>query len=198
MRSSVNMAKVENALSERALSSRQELVEAIACVSSGDKTAFELVYAATSAKLYGIITRIVGRRDVADDVLQEVYVRVWQRAAEFDPTSASPITWLASIARDRALDQVRRNKMRLFDECSEVLQRLSGDDPLTNYEQDEKRRRLLACLDLLGLEKKLVFLQTYYYGMTHDEIAQRVGLPVSAVKSWLRRSLSELKGHLEE
>jgi RNA polymerase sigma-70 factor, ECF subfamily len=178
--------------------SRQGIVKAIARVSAGDEAPFRQVYQATSAKLYGVVMRIVGRRDVADDVLQEVYVCVWQRAGEFDPASASPITWLATIARNRALDSVKRKSMRSIDECPEVLQLPSGDDPLADYVQDEGRRRLLTCLDLLGPEKRYVLLQAYFYGMTREEIAQHIGRPVSAVKTWLRRSLAELKNYLEE
>jgi RNA polymerase sigma-70 factor (ECF subfamily) len=166
-------------------------------VSRQDSAAFELVYAATSAKLYGIIIRILGRRDVADDVLQEVYIRVWQRAAEFDPAIGSPITWLATIARNRALDEIRQKTMRSLEDCPEVFHLPSSDNPLANYEHDEARR-LQACLDLLGPEKKYVLLQAYYYGMTREEIATRIGRPVSTVKTWLRRSLAELKGYLGE
>jgi len=182
----------------RAAISRQELVEAIARVSRQDRAAFELVYAATSAKLYGIIIHILGRRDVADDVLQEVYIRVWQRASEFDPGRASPITWLATIARNRALDEIKRKAMRSLDDCPEVFHLASSDSPLDDYEQDEARRRLQSCLDLLGPEKKDVVLQAYYYGMTRKEIAMRIGRPVSTVKTLLRRSLAELKGYLGE
>jgi RNA polymerase sigma-70 factor (ECF subfamily) len=182
----------------RAAISRQELVEAIARVSRQDRAAFERVYAATSAKLYGIIIRILGRRDVADDVLQEVYIRVWQRAAEFNPTIASPITWLATIARNRALDEIRQKPMRSLDDCPEVFHLPNSDNPLEDYEQDEARRRLQACLHLLGPEKKDVVLQAYYYGMTREEIAARIGRPVATVKTWLRRSLAELRGYLGE
>ena len=75
--------------------SRQELIEALERTAGGDLAAFKAVYAATSVKLYGIIIRILGRAELADEVLQEVYVRVWQRAGDFDRTNSSPITWLA-------------------------------------------------------------------------------------------------------
>ena len=198
MRSTVDRTIGQGTLRPPALSSRHQLVEAMARLAAGDRAAFELVYGATSAKLYGIIIRIVGRRDVADDVLQEVYVRVWQFAARFDSASASPITWLATIARNRALDEVKRKVLRSFDDCPEVFQHPNGDDPLADYEQDEATRRVMACLDLLGPEKKDVLMQVYFYGMTREEIARRTGRPVSTVKTWLRRSLAELKAHLGE
>ena len=76
--------------------SRQQLIEALGRVAQGDQAAFKAVYAATSLKLYGIVVRILGRPDLADEVLQEVYVRVWQRARDFDRHHSSPITWLLS------------------------------------------------------------------------------------------------------
>ncbi len=96
--------------------SRQQLIEALGRVAQGDQAAFAAVYAATSLKLYGIIVRILGRRDLADEVLQEVYVRVWQSAADYDPGTSSPITWLATIARNRALDEAKRKTMVSLEE----------------------------------------------------------------------------------
>jgi RNA polymerase sigma-70 factor (ECF subfamily) len=84
--------------------SRQELADALRATAGGDLEAFKTVYGATSLKLYGVVVRILGRSDLADEVLQEVYVRVWQRAGDFDAAAGSPITWLAAIARNRALD----------------------------------------------------------------------------------------------
>jgi RNA polymerase sigma-70 factor, ECF subfamily len=174
------------------------LADAIARIARGDRPAFELVYAATSPKLFGIIVRIVGRRDLADDVLQDVFVRIWQRAGAFDPTYGSPITWLAAIARNRALDEVKRKTMRSLDDCPEVLLLPSGDDPLANCERSEERRRLQVCLDRLEPEKREVLLLAYCYGMTREEIARRIGRPIPTVKTWLRRSLAQVKADVAD
>jgi RNA polymerase sigma-70 factor (ECF subfamily) len=152
-----------------------------------------LVYTATSAKLYGIVSRILRRRDLAEEVLQEVYIRVWQRASEFDPTISSPVTWLAAIARNRALDDMRRKPMGSLDDRPDLLKLLNADDALAGHERAEQRRRLQACLDQLETEKRNVVLLAYYYGMTRKEIADRTNRPVSTVKTWLRRSLARLK-----
>lgn len=177
--------------------SRQDLTDVLQRVALGDEAAFEALYAATSAKLYGIVVRILGRRDVADEVLQEVYMRVWQQARHFDPASGSPITWLASIARNRALDETRRKTMRSLEEFPD-LQEISGwGEAIRNYERDEDRSRLLACLDRLDPERKEIILLAYHYGMTREEIARHVGRPVATVKTWLRRSLAQLKDALD-
>ena len=173
--------------------SRQELIEALERTAGGDLAAFKAVYAATSVKLYGIIIRILGRPDLADEVLQEVYVRVWQRAGDFDHKSSSPITWLATIARNRALDEARRGTMRSLDDFPELLQLPSADNPAAGHERNEELRRLYACLDGLERDKKEIVLLVYYHGMTRQEIATRFERPVATVKTWLRRSLAQLK-----
>jgi len=173
--------------------SRQDLIDALSKMAEGDKVAFEAVYAATCVKLYGVVVRILGRRDLAEEVLQEVYVRVWQRAGEFDPTRSSPITWMVAIARNRALDEAKRKTMRALDDMPELLQLPSEEDPLASLERGEERRRLEVCLDGLEAEKKQIIRLAYHYGMTREEIAGRIKRPVATVKTWLRRSLAQLK-----
>jgi RNA polymerase sigma-70 factor, ECF subfamily len=178
--------------------SRPALSADLSCVASGDVRAFERVYAGTSAKLFGVIVCIVGRREIAEEVLQDVYVRVWRRASQFDPSKGSPITWLATIARNLALDAVKRPTWRPVGECSEALEMPSGDDPFAELSRDDDRRRLSACLERLGSEKRAIVMMAYHYGMTRAEIAAETGRPVATVKTWLRRSLSELKELLGE
>jgi RNA polymerase sigma-70 factor (ECF subfamily) len=167
-------------------------------VAMGDARAFEPVYAATSAKLYGIIVRIIGRRDVADEILQDVFVRVWQRAAEFDPSLGSPITWLATLARNRALDVIKRKSSPSLQECPETLEVPSDDDPFVSLARNDDRRRLCICLERLDPEKRAIIVMAYLQGMTREDIAVRTGRPVATIKTWLRRSLLELKELLGE
>src|SRR5262245_24007448 len=98
------------ALLQPATSTAATLVSLLERVAARDRQAFSALYTATSAKLYGIILRIARRRDIADEVLQEVYVQIWQRAAHYDASKGSPITWMVAIARNRALDEARRKK----------------------------------------------------------------------------------------
>jgi RNA polymerase sigma-70 factor, ECF subfamily len=173
--------------------SRQDLVAALRQTARGDRAAFRLLYEATSLKLYGIVVRILGRRELADEVLQEVYIRVWQRAGDFDPSSGSPITWLAAIARNLALDEVRRKTPRSLDEFPEVLQLPSEDNPAAAHERSEELKRLEACLDGLEPDRKELVLLVYHYGLTREEISRRINRPVATVKTWLRRSLAQLR-----
>src|SRR5258707_91950 len=99
-----------------------ELVGLLAAVANGDRPAFERLYAATSANLYGVVLRILHRRDLADEVMQETYLRVWNNAGRFDPARASPITWMVAIARNRAIDLARRKGEVSVEEVPEVLE----------------------------------------------------------------------------
>ena len=172
---------------------RADLVEALKGTARGDKAAFEKVYASTAAKLFGIVVRILERRDLAEDVMQDVYVRVWQRAGDFNPQTGSPITWLATIARNRALDETRRKTTRSLEDCPEILLLPSEDDPRVDHERSEERTRLQACLDGLANEKRQLVMLAYVYGMTREELARGTGQPAATVKTWLRRSLAQLK-----
>jgi RNA polymerase sigma-70 factor, ECF subfamily len=173
--------------------SRQDLVEALEQTALGDRAAFEVVYQATRVKLYGIVVRILGRGDLADEVLQEVYLRVWQRSGEFDPASGSPITWLATIARNLSLDQAKRKTTRSLEDFPELMELPSEDDPSASHEHNEEMQRLRACLDSLERERREVLLLAYYYGLTREEIGKRLNRPAATVKTWLRRSLAQLK-----
>jgi RNA polymerase sigma-70 factor, ECF subfamily len=174
-------------------SSRQDLVDALKRTGRGDQAAFRSVYAATSVKLFGIVVRILGRRDLAEEVLQEVYIRVWQRAVDFDPAISSPITWLVTIARNRALDETRRKTSRSLGDCPELVRESSDASPRTDHERNENHLRLMACLDRLRPDERKAVVAAYHYGMTREEIARSTNRPVATAKTWLRRSLARIK-----
>ena len=177
--------------------STEDLVDALSRVARGDRNAFKAVYAATCVKLYGVVIRILGRGDLAEEVLQDVYVRVWQQAGKFNPALGSPITWMVAIARNRALDEAKKRKtMRSLDDMPELLQLPGDGDPHASLEREEERRRLQACLDGLEPEKRQILRLAYHYGMTREEIARRLARPTATVKTWLRRSLAQLKACL--
>jgi RNA polymerase sigma-70 factor (ECF subfamily) len=182
----------------RRICSRAELVAAMHAVAKGDEAAFATVYAATAAKLFGIIVRIVRRRDVAEDVLQEVYLRIWQQAHSFDARFGSPITWMVTIARHRALDEVRRKDAGLsLEDCPEVF-RLAAPTGSLAGEEDNAGRALTAGLQRLSRDQRSMLVEAYCYGLSRQEIARRTGRPVPTVKTWLRRALAELRVYLTE
>lgn len=166
-------------------------------VAAQDKAAFAEVYSATSAKLYGIALRILKRRDLADEVVQDTFVRIWQRAGDFDPQKASPISWMCAIARNRALDEVRRKQAASIEDHPEVMEFPAADsgDPLVLGEEAAK---LKECLERLDPDKRQMVLLAYCEGASRDELAAKYSEPVNTVKTWLRRSLAQLKGCLAD
>jgi RNA polymerase sigma-70 factor, ECF subfamily len=175
----------------------QDLVTLLARVAHQDRAAFAEVYRATSAKLFGIILRILHRRDIADEVLQEVYVKIWDRAGDYDPKMASPITWMATIARNRALDEIRRKRPDSIEDHPELFDTASEEDSaLTNVLRGEDGRRLADCLTRLDEPRRQMVVLAYCEGLTRDELATKYGQPVNTIKTWLRRSLAQLKGCL--
>ena len=171
-----------------------ELVWLLATVAKGDHAAFERLYAATRAKLYGVVLRILRRTDLADEVMQDTYLKIWRSAGEFDPRLASPMTWMVAIARNRAIDLLRRKSEAAIDEEPAALE-VAGDnpDPLARREITDELRRLLGCLGALDEERRRIVLLAYYNGWSRDQLAARFDKPVNTIKTWLRRSLIDLR-----
>jgi RNA polymerase sigma-70 factor, ECF subfamily len=177
--------------------SRGDLARDIERVAIGDVDAFIRVYHATSAKLFGVVVRILGRGDLTEEVLQEVYLRIWQRASDFDAARASPITWLATIARNRALDEGRRRRMSSLEDMPELLEVPSDEDIAENHLASEELRRLQTGLGRLPPDQRKVVELVYFEGLTRDQVAQRMGRTTATVNCWLRSGLKQLKGVLQ-
>lgn len=177
--------------------SRDELETLMRSVASGDRAAFERLYERTSAKLYGIVLRILKRTDLADEVLQETYVRVWHNAAAFDAGKGSPITWMAAIARNRALDEARRVTPVSLEDTPDAFE--VEDTAMLPSEQMDLQSdlaRLGQCLEELAEERRDIVKLAYLEGMSREELGRRFGHPVATIKTWLHRSLKQLKACL--
>jgi RNA polymerase sigma-70 factor (ECF subfamily) len=177
---------------------RERLSDDLTRAGSGDVAAFVRVYQATSRKLYGVVVRILGRGDLADEVLQEVYMRVWTRAGDFRPEQASPVTWLVAIARNRALDELRRKRPGSLDEVPDLLEWPSGEDIAAEHLLGEEMERLRRCLDGLEPERRRLVELVYFEGLTREDVALHVGQTPATVRSALRASLAQIKGCLED
>ncbi len=178
---------------------RRRLVSALAEVADGSEAALADVYARTSAKLYGICLRILTDRQEAEDALQDIYVTIWQRAGAFDETRASPVTWLATIARNRAIDRLRARGNRRFTGLDEAEQvRDPGPGPYASLEIREAHDRLAACVDTLEERHAGAIRQAFFEGVTYAELATKDGVPLGTMKSWVRRALLKLRACLGE
>jgi RNA polymerase sigma-70 factor, ECF subfamily len=171
-----------------------ELVWLLAAVAKADEAAFERLYQATRAKLYGVVLRILRRADLADEVMQETYLKVWSSAGQFNPALASPITWMLAIARNRAIDLVRRKSEMSIEEEPEAME-VAADtpDPLAKREMTEQLRRLLACMGRLDEERRRLVLLAYFSGWSRDQLAAEFDKPVNTIKTWLRRALFDIR-----
>jgi len=177
---------------------RQQLASMLGEVSRGDRAAFTRLYEATSPKLYAIVLHIVRRRDLADELLQETYLRIWQHAGQFNPLRSSPMTWMVTIARNCALDETRRAASRPTEDDAALLALSSDCTPCIIDEATEDARRLRAGLERLDPERRALVVRAYCLGLTREQIARATGRPVATIKTWLRRTLLELGRHLDE
>jgi RNA polymerase sigma-70 factor (ECF subfamily) len=171
-----------------------ELVWLLAAVAKGDQAAFERLYQATGAKLYGTVVRILRRADLADEVLQEAYLKVWNSARRFDPAVASPITWMVAIARNHAIDLVRRRAEISIEEEPEVMEvAAENPHPLAKREMSEELKRLLACMGRLDEDRRRLVLLAYYGGWSREQLAAKFEKPVNTIKTWLRCALADIR-----
>ena len=163
-------------------------------IAARDAAAFSALYQQTSAKLYGVVARILTRGDVAADVLQEAYVRIWEKAGDFDPVRGSALAWMATIARNRALDEVRCVRPLSLEDQPEGFEPAAEEiDPLAARERSEGLAALVDCLKALDEEKRAIVLLAYYRGSSREALAKRFGRPVPTIKTWLHRSLAQLR-----
>jgi len=178
---------------------RKNLSDAIARVAAGSAEALEQVYSRTSAKLFGLCLRILGDRSEAEEALQEVYLNVWRRAGSFDPARASPITWLAALARNRSIDRLRSSGRARSTEPIELAEEVpdGAADALSQLEAGQDRTRLMGCVAELERRQAGAIRAAFFDGLTYSQLASRAEVPLGTMKSWIRRALSRLRECLE-
>jgi RNA polymerase sigma-70 factor (ECF subfamily) len=165
----------------------------------GEAAALKAVYDKTSAKLFGVCLRILGDRDEAEDVLQEVYLSVWRNAATFDETRASPVTWMATIARNRAIDRLRRRRPERSYPIDSALEVADGaPSALDRLDATEGAARLSYCVGELDSQHRDAIRAAFLDGFTYEALASRAGVPLGTMKSWIRRSLLKLRVCMEQ
>ncbi|MCR5881704.1 sigma-70 family RNA polymerase sigma factor [Rhizobacter sp. J219] len=177
------------------------LVRLIKDVATLDRAAFRELYDATSAYLMGVAYTVVGQRELAEEVLQDAYVKVWHHAESYDPRLAAPMTWLIHIVRNRAID-VRRARQQevasmvpLSEEQQAHLADTVGDasiDPLHLLQRHAVEMNIQACLHSLSAEQRQAVALVIYRGMAHAEIAKLANVPLGTAKAWVRRGLARL------
>ena len=185
-----------------------ELSQLLGRAGLGDRAAFAALYERTSAHLFAVVLRINRDRAMAEDVLQEVYVNVWRAAKGFDAAQSQPLTWLTSIARNRAIDSLRRAQAQPQlhsghahdDEDSDVYDQTADEaaGPLELLSRASDARQLQHCMGALSAPQRQSLALAYYDGLSHAEVAAQMGEPLGTVKSWVRRALQALKACLDQ
>jgi RNA polymerase sigma factor (sigma-70 family) len=189
----------------------RSLAAALARVALGDRAAFATLYELCSAQLFGVILHINADRAQAEDVLQDCFVSIWRAARSFDAARAQPMPWLTSIARNGAIDSLRRRRGEVrtvsrwtaasddHDDDVDMLSTMPSPDagPLDLLEQAARSQALERCIDRLSAEQQQCLALAYYQGLSHSEVAQHLVQPLGTVKSWVRRALLSLKDCLE-
>ena len=163
-----------------------------------DQQAFAELYRHTSSKLFGVCLRMLRDRGAAEEVLQEVYITVWNRAASFDAAKASAITWLTTLSRNKAIDRLRQHREELPDDPRTLEEAVDEQpSPAAQAEASQEHRRLTDCLDALEPQQRSSVREAFFTGATYNELATRCQVPLGTMKSWIRRSLMQLRTCLD-
>ena len=175
----------------------QDITKLIVRTSMKDRGAFDLLYRHTSAKLFGVCLRVLNDRAEAEEALQEVYLKIWTKADRFAVSDLSPISWLVAVARNHAIDRIRarRQKTTAIDEAAEIADPAPG--PETLAVASGERERIYRCLEELEAERASAVQGAYLEGASYVELAERFGVPLNTMRTWLRRSLMKLRDCLE-
>jgi len=182
-------------LNQRLSTDGSGLAALLDATSRGDRQAFRALYEKAAPKLFGIVLRITRNRSMAEEVLQETFIKVWQNAERFQPEFGQPMAWLAAIARNRAIDRIRAEKIernRAGDD-DQILERLAA--PATG--DPSMRQALARCLGVLDEESRNCVVLAYCSGFSREELAERFGRPVGTIKTLLHRCIKQLRACLE-
>lgn len=171
-------------------------------VAAQDRAAFRSLYQVSAPKLVAVLTRILGNRAEVEDAMQEVFVRVWQRAGQYQPDRGAGQAWLNTVARHHALDRLRarpEGERRRQDPDDDPLARIA--DPAAGAEAglvaQGEARRVLDCLQTLDPERARAVKGAYLQGLSYQDLAERHALPLNTVRTWLRRGLQQLRECME-
>lgn len=180
------------------MSSRDDIEEMILRVSLGDRTAFSLLYDATSPKLFGVCLRVLNNTAEAEETLQDVFVRIWQKANLYSANGYSPMSWLITLARNAAIDRLRARKGVTVD--IDEVHDLSDASPTPEAEAiaSSERGRLNGCLDELEPDHSEAVRRVYLDGDSYKDLAARFGVPLNTMRTRLRRSLLKLRECLSQ
>jgi RNA polymerase sigma-70 factor (ECF subfamily) len=166
-------------------------------VAAQDRAAFRKLYHATAAKLMGVLLRILGNRSEAEDAMQDIYTRVWLRAASFDAEKGRAMTWLITLARHHAIDRLRVQPAPQDDAALELIIDMAPRAE-TRLIAAGEAKRINSCIDRLDPRHAAALRGAYLSGKSYDELALAGNVPLNTLRTWLRRGLLSLKDCMDE
>lgn len=173
---------------------REVLLELIREVARENRSAFAKLYALTHRKLFGVALKILRDRGLAEEVLQDTYLKVWRHAAGYDPAIAAPMTWMATIVRHGAIDALRKRKIEVSGTEDELAAVPSHDaDPTHEMDRAKLRSRALAAFARLPEDRRRLIMLAYLRDQSRQKMSKRLGIPANTVKTHLRRALLEMR-----
>jgi len=165
---------------------------------AGSADAFERLYKLTAPLLMGVAFRIVRRTELAEEILHDSFVRIWQNASSFDPLATRPVAWMVAIVRNRSLDAAARHDVSRAEELREDLELFDWSE---GADESEERRRsarsMRECLSRLQAAERQALVLAYQHGLSHGELAAHLKTPLGTVKSWVRRGMANLRNCME-
>lgn len=175
------------------MSDRETIEALIGRVSLGDRAAFAALYDATSGALFAVCLRVLKNRAEAEDTLQDVYLRIWNKAGRYAATGHSPMTWLITVARNLAIDRLRarRDGGVDLDAAGEIAESRPGPEAAAIAASEG--RRIADCFDELPQDRAAAVRAAYLDGASYQFLAERHGVPLNTMRTWLRRSLIRLR-----
>jgi RNA polymerase sigma-70 factor (ECF subfamily) len=174
--------------------SGSKLADALTRCAKGERSALQGIYDREAPAMVGVAMRILRRRDLAEEAVHDCFVQIWRKAASFDPARGEARTWIYAVLRNRALNILRgERRTDQADEADILALESEGESPEACVARLSDTRALRRCLERLDPPRRNAIVLAYVQGLTHGELAGRLGVPLGTVKSWIRRSLVALK-----
>ncbi len=180
-------------------STEDALADLLGDCAAGDKQAFEKLYRRSSGRLYAMCLALVKSEALAEEVLQESFVKIWHRAGSYDANKGSVLTWMMSIVRHRALDLLRNPQLQVHQDFDLLNDGELADfafdkhGPATQLEIDASASEVYRCMEQLKETQKQCIIMAYCYGYSHDEMASLLKTPLGTVKAWIRRGIKRIR-----
>jgi RNA polymerase sigma factor (sigma-70 family) len=167
-----------------------QLAAAIACCAAGERAAMRVIYDIEAGRMVGVARRILRRQDLAEEAVQDTFMRMWRAARSFDPAKGSARTWLYAILRNCAISILRDERRFENDPDAGTDAAPAAETAMARLPETSALRR---CLEQLDAQRRTMVVLAYVHGLSHGELAGKLGVPLGTVKSWVRRSLISLQ-----